>query len=278
MSPGPRYDEQGRAEKCRMAKHNLHILCVILACLAASPALAADTAQHRTAALSGDVEVDLRIYPGSGETVVLGFPCDQGTGTADEHAAVRLAKAGVEVWLADLLSAHFLPIAPSSMRQLGGAEVAQLIEMVHRETGKRVILLASGYGSIPALRGARDWQAKAPAEARTALVGAVLLFPKLYAEEPQPGRATRYLPVVGQTRMHIDIVQPQQAPDRFWINRLSQELANGGSQVSTHILPGVRNFFYSRPSPNPAEIAAGERLDRIILGAVRRLQQTESKP
>lgn len=261
-----------------MAKHNLHILLMILACLVTSPALAAEGIQHRTATLSGDVEVDLRVYPGSGDTMVLGFPCDQGTGTVDERAAARVAKSGVEVWLADLLSAHFLPIAPSSMRQLGGAEVAQLIEMVHRETGKRIILLASGYGSIPALRGARDWQAQAPAEARSALVGAVLLFPKLYAEEPQPGRATRYLPVVRQTRMHIDIVQPQQAPDRFWIGRLSHELESGGSRVSVHILPGVRNFFYSRPKPNLAEIDAAERLDQIILGALGRLQQTESKP
>ena len=268
----------GASEPCRMAKHKSHILLLILACLAASPALAADTAQHRTATLSNDIEVDLRVYPAPGDTVVLGFPCDQGTGTADERAAARVAERGVEVWLADLLGAHFLPIAPSSMRQLGGTEVAQLIEMVHRETGKRIILLASGYGSIPALRGAHVWQTQAPAEARSALVGAVLLFPKLYAEEPEPGRATRYLPVVGQTQMHIDIVQPQQAPDRFWIGRLSHELEHGGSRVSVHILPGVRNFFYSRPNPNAAEIAAGERLDRIILGALRRLQQTEPNP
>ena len=229
--------------------------------------------EHNTVLLSTDVEMDLRYFPAEGDTMLLGFPCDQGMGLAEEAAGEVLAGRGIEVWLADLLGAHFLPIAPSSMRGLKGGEVARLVEHAVEKSGKHIALTASGYGAIPALRGARIWQKQHPEDRH--LLGAILFFPMLSAHNPEPGKPLEYLDIVHQTNLPIVIMQPSNSPNRFWARTMQKALQESGSRVHIEILHGVRSRFYARNDATPEEKAMTERLPDLIERALSILRSQE---
>ncbi len=250
------------------------LLILAMFCLALlSPALHAE-AQHDSVILGDGLEMDLRYFTAEGDTLLLGFPCDQGTGRAEAAAGEVLAQRGIEVWLADLLGAHFLPIAPSSMRSLKGGEVAQLIAHTVSQNDKRVVLTASGYGAIPALRGAHLWHQQHPDDKR--LVGAILFFPMLTAHDPEPGNPVEYLEVVHDTRLPIVIMQPGNTPTRFWVKKLQRTLEKGGSKVHVELLPDVRTQFYSRPDATAAERAMAQRLPELVEQALEKLRNLET--
>lgn len=254
--------------------HKLSAL--LLSCLSLLPAALYAEARHDTVMLSDDIEMDLRYYSSTGDTMLLGFPCDQGTGRAEAAAGEVLSKRGIEVWLADLLTAHFLPIAPSSMRTLEGKEVANLIAHAAGQNDKHIVLTASGYGAIPALRGARIWQQRHPGDSR--LAGAILFFPMLTAHNPEPGKPLEYLEIVRRTKLPIVIMQPTNTPTRFWVNTLKAELEKGGSRVQVMLLPNVRSHFYSRRDATEAEKAMSQRLPELVEEALKKLHAMETQP
>lgn len=254
-----------------MHKLIVHLLILLLVPFAPLHAEAA----HDTVRLSEDIEMDLRYFSAAGDTMLLGFPCDQGTGRAEAAAGEVLSGRGIEVWLADLLGAHFLPIAPSSMRTLEGREVANLIDHAVKQNDKRIVLTASGYGAIPALRGARIWQQQHPESER--LAGAILFFPMLTAHNPEPGKPLQYLEVVHNTRLPIVIMQPANTPTRFWVNKLKKTLESGGAQVHVELLPKVRSRFYSRANATEAEKAMAQRLPELVEQALEKLRTMETE-
>lgn len=252
----------------------LLILAMFCIALLLSPVLHAE-ARHDSVMLTDELEMDLRYFSAEGDTMLLGFPCDQGTGHAEAAAGEVLSARGIEVWLADLLGAHFLPIAPSSMRSLEGEEVAQLIAHAVSRNDKRIVLTASGYGAVPALRGAKIWREQHPDDTR--LAGAILFFPILAAHEPEPGKPIEYLEVVHDTRLPVVIMQPGNSPTRFWVKKLQKTLESGGSHVHVEILPDVRTNFYSRPDATPAENAMARRLPELVEHALEKLPTLEIK-
>ncbi|BAZ94642.1 primosomal protein [Thiohalobacter thiocyanaticus] len=251
----------------------LRRLVLLLSLFLLAPAVYAEAEIERIR-LGDGIDMDLRRFSAGGDTLLLGFPCDLGLGRAEAQAGEVLSRRGIEVWMADLLGAHFLPIAPSSMRSLEGREVARLIRHAVETTDKRIILIASGYGAVPALRGARIWQAERPEDTR--LGGAILFYPMLNASNPQPGQPMDYLPVVHQTRLPIVIMQPTNTPARFWVDKLRQTLAQGGSRVRVELLPGVRGHFYDREDATEAERAMARRLPELVEQALQQLKQMEA--
>jgi len=248
----------------------------LLLTIAAIPLFASEE-QHESVMLTDDIEMDLRRFPSEGNELILGFPCDQGMGEAEAQSGAVLSERKLEVWLADLLGAHFLPIAPSSMRSLEGEEVANLIaHAVEERASKRIVLTASGYGAIPALRGARIWQQQHPDDKH--LLGAILFFPMLTAGDPQPGKPIEYLPVVAQSNLSVVLMQPGNSPTRFWARQLKKELEKGGSKVHIELLPKVRSAFYSRPNATADEKAMAQRLPELVEQAVTTLKQLEEQP
>lgn len=248
-------------------------LFLLLPLLLVPPLLSAE-AEHDRIRLSEGIDMDLRYFSAEGDTLLLGFPCDLGLGRAEARAGEVLSQRGIEVWLADLLGAHFLPIAPSSMRSLEGREVARLIAHVMHETDKRIVLIASGYGAVPALRGARLWQREHPDNRR--LGGAILFYPMLSAHNPKPGQPLEYLDVVHHTRLPIVIMQPTNTPTRFWVDKLERTLESGGSRVQVELLPGVRGHFYDREDATEAERAMARRLPELVEQALQQLAQMEA--
>lgn len=232
-----------------------------------------------TVTLDDDSEVDIRKFSAKGAFLLLGFPCDQGTGLNEASASEAMAAAGIEVWMADLLTAHFLSRTPSSIRSLDGSNVQQLIARVARETDKTIILAASGYGSVPVLRGARLWRLQQQDRVRDPLHGAILFYPLLNARKPEPGKPLEYLPVVHDTNLSITIFQPERSPNRFSLKHLTATLEEGGSRVEASLLPGVRNNFYRLKNPTPEERTMTHKIPRLMIDSIKAMERNqEIKP
>jgi len=238
-------------------------------------ALAADL-DIREIKLRDGTEIPVAVFPAAGKDLVLWLPHGLGKFTAEEAVVARMARRGIEVWRADLLEAHFLPPLESSLDMIPDADVAGLIAAAHRQTGKRIYLLASARAGMLALRGARAWQVQHPQEA--ALAGTILLHPNLFYGPPEPGKEADYHPIVAQSRLPIFILQPEQSLWRWRLGQTVLELEQGGSKVFTRLLPGVRDRFYFRPSATPKEEQEALRLPEYIEQAIRQLQWVKTFP
>lgn len=222
--------------------------------------------------LSNGTEVNLRSYTARGDTLLLWFACDEGHSVYETRAAQTLAEKGIETWLPDMLDAHFLPILPSSLKEIPPAEISEIINLAIKNTGKKVILVVGGHGALPVLEGAQAWQGQASPESRLSLAGAILFYPDLYSVPPAPGVEAQYHPVVTQIKLPMFIYQGQLSPGRWWLDHLKEALSQGGNKVQSMVLPKVRSHFYVRPDATPDENAMAARLPELILDALERLE------
>ncbi len=247
----------------------LQLSCLVLLGLAALASHAAGT--PRTLVLGEGQEIPVEVHPASGEgEILVWLPSEHGLPDPLRRLAGGIAAAGLEVWLADLLAANFLPVQASSLDAVPPQQVARLIEaVIRRRPGRRLYLVASGRGAIVALRGARAWQAAHPGQA--ALAGAILLHPNLYVETPEPGREARYLPIAGATSLPVFVLQPARSPWRWRLDTLARTLGRGGAPVYVRRLPEVRDRFHFRPDATAMETATAAGLPRVLLHAARLL-------
>lgn len=213
----------------------------------------------------GEVEIPVTRYPAPGPRVLLWLPSEYGVLAQEHQAARRLAREGVETWLADLYGARFLPAVPSSAETLPTEDVYHLIRAAFARKSE-VWLVTAGRGAKYTLEGARLWQQR---EGRDKpLAGAILLYPNLYTGQPEPGNDPTYLPITGQMRLSIHILQGELSPWYWTLDTLKTELQRGGSRVAVQTFPGIRDRFYFRESATPAERALGERLPALIHAAL----------
>ena len=245
-------------------------LPLVLALCLAAPAVHA-AARTESLVLDDGSEIPVEIHPASGEgEILVWLPSEHGLPDPLRRLAGGIAAAGLEVWLADLLAANFLPVQASSLDAVPPQQVARLIEaVVRRRPGRKLYLVASGRGAIVALRGARAWQAAHPRQ--SALAGAVLLHPNLYVETPEPSREAEYLPIAGATSLPVFVLQPALSPWRWRLDTLVKTLGRGGAPVYVRLMPDVRDRFHFRPDATAMETATAVGLPRVLLHAVRLL-------
>lgn len=255
----------------RLYALGLALLCSLGTAIAAPPP---------SLSLSNGMEVNLRSYPAQGNTLLLWFACDEGHSAHETRAAQTLAGKGIETWLPDMLDAHFLPMLPSSLKEIPPQEISEIIALAIKNSGKKVVLVVGGHGALPILEGALAWQAQASPESRPSLAGAILFYPDLYSVPPAPGVEAQYHPVVTQIRLPIYIYQGQLSPGRWWLEHLKVALAQGGNRVQSMVLPKVRSHFYVRPDATPEENAMAARLPELMLDALKQLEspRTEAQP
>lgn len=233
---------------------------LVLAVVLLSSLSGAFAAEQRLIPLTGDIEAPIAVHPASGDRLLLWLPSEHGLPDPVAGVAEGLAGQGIEVWEADLLEAHFLPVQASSLAEVPAADVVALIEAA-RETGKQVYVAASDHGAVLALEGTRAWQQAHPDEA---LGGAVLISPNLYTSTPEPGETARYLPIARATNLPVYVLQPERSPWRWRLEQLYTRLSEGGASVFLHQLPGVRDRFHFRPDGDPAEARRSEQLPRLL--------------
>lgn len=244
------------------------ILVLLLLVMAAeSPAV-----ERRLIEAAG-TEVEVRIYPAEGDVLLLGFPCDEGKSVAEEKTARSLAEDGIEVWMPDFLSAYMLPKLRSSLASIETEAIRSLIDEASQR-GKTVYLVASGPDTELILRGALDWEHQ---QRKPGLGGAILLFPRLFKESPEPGKMPEYVEAVGRTQLPLMLLEGERTPNRWGLPDLSEALHQGGSPVISKVIPMVRGYFFKRGDANRSEDVVTSQLAGLIKVSLFYLQKQESK-
>ncbi len=245
----------------------IHLLLALSVFFPAAPLLAAGTEVGLQ--LPSGNEVVSRRYPAEGELLAVFLTGEYGWSPYEYQAGAYLAGQGIETWVADFIGAYFLPPGMGSVRKVPDADLVAWLERVHRQSGKReIVLIAPGHMAQAALRLAELWQAGAGRNAP--LRGAVLLYPLLY-EAVEPGQEPAYDPVVARTRLGIAYLQPEAAAGYWWRERLKAALEAAGSRVELTVLPGLRDGYYRRPDAVPEELEAGARLGELLHDQVNTL-------
>lgn len=220
---------------------------------------------------AGDTEIDIRIFPASGNVLLLGFPCDEGKSITEEKTAISLAEDGIEVWMPDMLSGFMLPKVRSSLSGITTEALTALISEATK-TGKKIYLIASGPDTELVLRGASNWEK----HNNNSLSGAVLMFPRLFKATPVPGKAPEYQDVVGKTQLPLFLLEGERTPNRWGINSLSHELQKSGSPVTSKLIPNVRGYFFKRQDANRSEDVVTSQMAGLIKVSLFYLQENNT--
>lgn len=215
-----------------------------------------------------NVEIPVTRYSAGKQSLILWLPSETGVVQAEHDTAAKLARRGYSVWVADLFGARFLPVGISSVDEIPAADVAGLIQAAAKKY-RKIILLSSGRGAALALGGAQQWGQP--------IAGVVLLFPNLLVSSPEAGEEAAYLPLTRQTHLPIAILQGDKSPWHWQLDALKQELEQGGSRVAIKTLPGMRDRFYFRENALPRERELGDRLDSLIIEAIKSLPALKRK-
>ncbi len=220
--------------------------------------------------LPGGDSVDIRDFKADGDTLLLGFACDEGTGEAEMNTASLLSDTDIEIWMPDLLGAHFLPKLKSSLAEIPAEDVVTLIDAAISQSQKRVYLISSGQASGVLLRGLVEWE-KLHADEDNQLGGVILLYPRLNAKPPEPGKDPVYIDAVGKTRTPIAILEGSKTPNSWALASLKAKMEAGGSLVTTALIPGVRGFFYERDKQSLPEDVVTSQLAGVVRASVIKL-------
>ncbi|WP_157662766.1 hypothetical protein [Sulfuriferula sp. AH1] len=101
----------------RLSSGYLHLCLMLCLLTAVSPSIAAAPlpgAKQQNVTLANGTEIPVTMFPGRSNAILLWLPSENGLVPAEFNAASEIAKSGVEVWLADLHAAYFLPIVPAA--------------------------------------------------------------------------------------------------------------------------------------------------------------------
>jgi len=214
----------------------------------------------KTITVDDETDIDIRIFKGKGDQLLIGFACDQGSSVAEEKTAKSLAEDGVEVWMPDMLSAYMLPKVRSSLSEIPTHALFNIIEKAMK-TNKKVFLVASGPDTDLILRVAKKWE---DAHQGSELSGIILMFPRLNKHKPEPGKAPEYQDTVGTTTLPIMVLEGERTPNRWGLGHLTKALEKGGSTVYAKLIPGVRGYFFKRNDPNLPEDLVTTQLPGLI--------------
>ncbi len=239
-------------------------------------AVAAPAADDDTIHTPEGHAIPLRTFPAEGRLVLVWFACDQGIGPAEADTVARLNAAGVEVWFPDLLAARDLAPTPGNVDSLPDGDYAAVIDQALGTTGKDVALAGGSRAALGLLRGLSWWRDHLQSPVATgAPVGVLLFFPELQAAAPEPGAPPRFHPAVGAVGLPTVVFQPEKSPARWWVDEQAAALGAGGGAVTTRLLPGLRNRYYSRDDATRAEDEAARRLGDTVLDGLRALGALE---
>ena len=223
---------------------------------------------------STDAVLSADVFSAKGDTLLLWLPPAGGFQAIHTKTAQRLTTLSIEVWLVDLFEARFLPPVTSSLEHIPPTDVSTLLA-VAQQSGKKVLLVSSGRGILPLLRGAHHWQQSRPDD--NAFAGAILLSPQFYTDTPEPGQPAELLQIVHHTNLPIFILQPRLSPWFWKLEHTVPALQQSGSDVFVRILPDVRDRFHYRPDAMPIEQDLGENLVSLLHQAANLLFRLPAK-
>lgn len=215
--------------------HLLHILLLLLL----SPFCSANEISIR---VSPADEITAEHYPASGKNLVVWIAPEYGFRTGHRVLAEMLSKQGIEIWMVDMLDALFLPHSSTSIKNLRGKYVTNIIEKAHELTGKNIIVMGDSYASLSVLYGIHEWQGKEVK--KNYLIGAILFSPYTYQSIPPLGQLPEYMPIISATNIPVMIYQAENNGNIGQFNTLVKKLQQHGNPVYTRITPKVMSIFY----------------------------------
>lgn len=208
--------------------------------LCVSPVLASDEINVTTS--SGD-DFSVTRYSAKGKFLILWFAPEYGFREPHRSLAFALSQKNIEVWQSNIIESLFMPQGVSSIRELDGTYVADLIDIAFKKTGKKIIVMGDSYASVTALRGAHFWQRRG---SKSKFTGAVLLSPYTYSSIPALGHAPEYLPIISSTNIPIMIYQAKNSGITSQFDTLVKKLQQHGNPVYTRFTPNVMSLFYEK--------------------------------
>jgi len=192
--------------------------------------------------ISNGAEISVERFQAKGEYLILWIAPEYGLRAAHRSVAEMLSQQKVEVWQSNIAESLFLPRGSTTLKNLSGNYVADLIEKAHTVTGKKIIVVADSYATLLALRGARQWQQRKIK--KPYFIGAILFTPYTYAKIPPLGQLPEYMPIVSATNIPIMIYQAKNNGNNGQFQTLVEKLQQHGNPVYTRITPKVMSLFY----------------------------------
>lgn len=243
------------------------VLALLLA--VAGPADALDSARVVVTHEDG-ARTEIQRYPAQGAYLIVWLPSAEGEARRQARQAARVAEAGIEVWIPQLLATRFLPRVGSSLEAVPAQDVADVIQVARARSGRRVAVLAAGRAALPALTGASQWRMQADRPA--GLLGAVLVSPYIYAGSPSPGRQPSRHEQISGLDLSVVLLQPELSPRYWWRDLAQRYLREAGARiVETRVLADVRDGFYRRPQPRKQEREMIRRLPELLRSSLEAL-------
>lgn len=242
------------------------LISLLLACFSPRISTAEET---RSFSINAETEIEYTVYKAKGDTLFLWLYSEAGPQKTEHNIAIQLARKNIEVWRIDLFAAHFLPLASSSMDRIPASDISELIEFAFKQTGKKIIPVTTGRGSLPVLKGASRWQTQY--KNSTALTGVILMSPKFFIETPEPGIKGKLLDIVENTNLPLFILQPKKSPWHWKLNQTIPALEKSGSDVIVQNVKGVRDRYYFRPDADDYEKEVSKKLPATLKRAANYL-------
>jgi len=189
-----------------------------------------------------EYEINIQQYPAEGDLLLIMLVDHEDEREMFENLLLDIQAAGIEIWLADLISDYFLPRTGETERTLSGKPVKLILQNALQNTDK--IILLAGYDRMPlaVLRGIHLWQMDQPDTSRVA--GSVLFYPNLFGAAPVAGEKPDFDPIVKVTNYPMVIYQPDTGSLRWRLDETLERLWQNNAPAMAYMVPQVRDWFF----------------------------------
>jgi len=203
---------------------------------------------------SNDTEITVTRFAAAGKHLMVWLAPEYGFRTGHRSLARMLTEQNIEVWQSNIVESLFMPQGTTSLKQLDGTYIADVIEYAYKTTGKKIIVTGDSYAASSALIGAHQWQQRKRSDSY--LIGAVLFTPYTYAYIPPLGMEPEYLAIVSATNIPMMIYQAKGSATIGQFELLVNKLQQHNNPVYTRFVPNVMSLFYQEPPTAEMQIQA----------------------
>lgn len=195
--------------------------------------------------VSDDIEITVDKFPAAGKYLIIWLSPEYGFRETHRSFARNLQEKNIEVWQVNMLESLFLPQSVTSLRQLSGQYIADLIEQSNQISHKKIIIAGDSYASINALIGAYRWQQRKHSD--NYFIGAILFSPYTYAYIPALGKPPVFMPIVSSTNIPLIIYQAKKSGNEAHFMTLVEMLQQHNNPVYVKHIPDIMSLFHKSP-------------------------------
>lgn len=205
---------------------------------------------------------------------VLWVPSEHGLLRQEKAVAKQLQKKHISVLMPDLFDSYFLPAAPSSLKKIPPAVIANLItKMQYDHPDLPLFVVAPNQGAALAVKALVRVE-----QTPVKNLGLILLNPNLYVKTPEAGKSAEYWPSVLKLNLPVMVLQAELSPWHWHLAALSQRLSHSGSDVFVKVISKVRDRYYFRPDAMTIEQQVAKQLPNELVNAMKLLSNYLSEP